>query len=81
MMIDTGAAVNLIDESLYKEKNRHEERRLQKSEWRIYSYGSSVPQQILGTFMTSMKTSDISTVAKLHVVKGNFGSLLSFATA
>ena len=31
--------------------------------------------------MTSIKTSDISTGAKLHVAKGNFGNLLSFATA
>ena len=81
MMIDSGASVNLIDESTYMKLSPHEERRLQRSERRIYSYGSSVPLQILGTFMTSIKTSDISIVAKLHVVKGNFGNLLSFATA
>ena len=81
MMIDSGASVNLIDESTYMKLSPHEKRRLQRSERRIYSYGSSVPLQILGTFMTWIKTSDISIVAKLHVVKGNFGNLLSFATA
>ena len=81
IMIDTGASVNLIDETTYRKINRHRGRRLEKAERYIYSYGSSAPLPILGTFVTTIKTSDVSTIAKLHVVKGNFGNLLSCATA
>ncbi|CAB4016981.1 Retrovirus-related Pol poly from transposon [Paramuricea clavata] len=81
IMIDTGASVNLIDETTYRKINRHGERRLEKAQRHIYSYGSSVPLPVLGTFITTIKTPDMSTVAKLHVVKGSFGNLLSFVTA
>ena len=81
IMIDSGASVNLIDETTYRKLNRHREGRLEKPERHIYSYGSTAPLPILGTFVTTIETPDASTVAKLHVVKGNFGNLLSFATA
>ena len=81
LMIDTGASVNLIDETTYRKINRRGERRLEKAERPIYSYGSSAPLPVIGTFVTMIKPPDVSTVAKLHVVKGNFGNLLSFATA
>ena len=80
IMIDTGASVNLIDETTYRKINRHRGQRLKKAERYIYSYGSSAPLPILGTFVTTIKTSDVSTIAKLHVVEGNFGNLLSCAT-
>ena len=81
IMIDTGASVNLIDETTYAKITRHGKRRLEKPERHIFSYGSSVPLTVLGTFVTTIETPDVSTVAKLHVVKGNFGNLLSYATA
>ena len=81
IMIDAGASVDLIDETTYRKINRHGERRLEKAERHIYSYGSSAPLPVLGTFITTIKTPDMSTVAKLHVVKGSFGNLLSFVTA
>ena len=43
IMIDTGASVDLIDETTYRKINRHGERRLEKAERHIYSYGSSAP--------------------------------------
>jgi hypothetical protein len=81
IMIDTGASVDLIDETTYRKINRHGERRLEKAERHIYSYGSSAPLPVLGTFIATIKTPDMSTVAKLHVVKESFGNLLSFVPA
>ena len=54
---------------------------MEKPERHIYFYGSSVPLSVLGTFVTTIETPDVSTVTKLHVVKGNFGNILSYATA
>ena len=77
IMIDTGASVNLIDEITYGKIIRHGKRRLEKPERHIYSYGSSVPLPVLGTFVTTVETPDVSTVAKLHIVKGNLGIYLA----
>ena len=57
IMIDTGASVNttVIDETTYGKIIRHGKRRLEKPERHIYSYGSSAPLPVLGTFVTTIE--------------------------
>ena len=60
IMIDTEASVNLIDKITYGKIIRHRKRRLEKPERHIYSYGLSVPLPVLGTFVTTIETPDVS---------------------
>ena len=81
MMIDTGATVNLIDEATYNEIDQHRVKQLKKTGHNIYSYGSTTPLPVLGMITSTIRTPSATTIAHLHVVKGNAGNLLSYDTA
>ena len=81
MMIDSGASVNLIDETTFQVINDHRGKILEQTNNRIYPYGSTTPLPLLGTITANIKAQTTSTKAQLHVVKGNTGNLLSYKTA
>ena len=81
MMIDSGAPVNLLDETTFQRINNSGNKTLRPAHNKIYSYGSATPLPLLGTFTASIKSSSIKAVTQLHVVKGNTGNLLSYNTA
>ena len=81
MMIDSGASVNLLDETTFQRINNSGNKTLRPAHNKIYSYGSATPLPLLGTFTTSIKSSSINSITQLHVVKGNTGNLLSYNTA
>ena len=81
MMIDSGASVNLLDETTFQRINSHGSESLQPAHTKIYSYGSKTPLPLLGTLTASVKYSNASTSAQLIVVKGKNGNLLSYHTA
>ena len=88
-MIDTGAAVNVIEEDDFEKiKNKV---KLKATQTKIYPYKSSEPLQTLGRFQANIRyefqtDKDCQSVSKaeFHVVKHNGeigGSLVSFQTA
>ena len=81
MMIDSGASVNLLDETTFQRINSHGSESLQPAHTKIYSYGSKTPLPLLGTLTASVKYSNASTSAQLIVVKGKNGNLFSYHTA
>ena len=80
-MIDSGASVNLPDETTFQRINSHGSKCLQPAHTKIYSYGSKTPLPLLGTLTATVKSSNASTSAQLIVVKGENGNLLSYHTA
>ena len=72
MMIDSGASVNLIDETTFQVINNHRDKILEQTNNRIYPYESMMPLFLLGTITANIE--GISTKAQLHVVKGNTGN-------
>ena len=62
MMIDTGASVNLLDESTFRRMSNSANQMLQPSQNKIYSYGS-LP--VLGTFTASIKSNTVTTTTQL----------------
>jgi hypothetical protein len=48
---------------------------------KIYSYGSTTPLPLFGSWSTSVRYKSITVNATFHVTKGNSGNLLSCTTA
>ena len=63
MMIDSGASVNLLDETTFQRINSHGSESLQPAHTKIYFYGSKTPLPLLGTLTATMKSSNVSTPA------------------
>ena len=80
-MIDSGASVNILDDVTYNKITHNKGIRLQKTNHKIYSYGSSRPLPIKGTIITNISTDSKHLSAPFHVVGGNSGNLLSCTTA
>ena len=81
MMIDSGASVNLLDETISQRINKSGNKTLMPARNKIYSYGSATSLPLLGTFTASIKSSSINALTQLHIVKGKTGNLLSYNTA
>ena len=81
MMIDSGASVNLLDETISQRINKSDNKTLIPARNKIYSYGSATSLPLLGTFTASIKSSSINAITQLHTVKGKTGNLLSYNAA
>jgi transposase InsO family protein len=81
VMIDSGASVNILDDVTYNKITHNKGIRLQKTNHKIYSYGSSRPLPIKGTIITNISTDSKHLSGPFHVVGGNSGNLLSCTTA
>ena len=80
-VIDTGATVNLIEESDYL---RLKDVTLKKTSTKIFPYDSQVPLKILGKFETVIETHERVACAEFYVVRKNTkagGSLICYKTA
>ena len=78
-MADSGASINILDENEY-----HRLTNRPKFEWssvKIYGYRSKVPLRVLGKFDTTLESETKKLNAKLYVVEGSGGSLLSWKTS
>ena len=65
MMIDSGAFVNLLDETTFQRINSSGNENLKPTHTKIYSYGCETPLPLLGTFTATVKSSNASTSAPL----------------
>ena len=81
MMIDSGASVNLLDETTFQRINSSRNENLKPTHTKIYSYGCETPLPLLGTFTATVRFKNASTSTPLLVVKGRNGNLLSYHTA
>ena len=80
-VLDTGATVNLIEESDYL---RLKDVKLKKASTKIFPYDSQVRLKILGKFETVVETNEKLICAEFYVVKKNTkagGSLIYYKTA
>ena len=81
MLIDSGASVNLLDEMTFQRIDSSGNENLKRTHTKIYSYGCETPLPLLGTFTATVKSRNASISARLLVVKGRNGNLLSYHTA
>ena len=81
LMIDTGASTDIIDEAALQVLNRSKPTQLDKDTCRIFAYGSQSRLTSLGKFEAIIGGNGKQTKSTVHVLKGEHGSLLSFATA
>ena len=79
VLIDSGSAVNIIDEATYNSLNPKPS--LSKSSSRIFPYQSTHPIPTLGRFSTIIRADGQEQLAEFIVVKGESGSILGRSTA
>ena len=76
-MADSGSSINILDENDYKKLQSPP--KLEDTPTRMYLYKSNKPLKMLGTFMTTITTTDGATSKELvYVPKRAGGSLLSW---
>ena len=81
VIIDSGASVNIIDESTYKQLNQSNTLPLKQPESNIFPYGTSVQIPILGMVMVTLQFQSTTLDANFYVAKGTGGNLLGCQTA
>ena len=79
IMADSGASINILDENEYHRLTNGP--KLEPSSVKIYGYRSKVPLRVLGKFDTTLESETKKLNAKLYVVEGSGGSLLSWKTS
>ena len=77
MMVDTGASIDIIDESTYIKMQQVKEIQLYRSNARVFAYGSPTNLPVLGKFEATLESSHNITVSEVHVVQEHYGCLLS----
>ena len=82
MIVDSGASCNVIDSSLWEElKNRKVKCTSQKSDKKLYPYGSSQPLETLGSFIADIAVGNSTVKAEFIVIQGKGQALLGHLTA
>ena len=81
MIVDTGASMDILDESAFQTINRNKEIALQPTTKRLFAYGSTDQLATIGQFGGTISFQDKRHETPIHVLKGNHGSLLSYKTA
>lgn len=81
MIIDTGASIDILNETAYKKVNHGGQVALQPSIKRLLAYGSAAQLHVLGSFDTTLTVKNNQIASTLQVLEGSHGSLLSYSTA
>ena len=81
MMVDTGASIDIIDESTYDMMQKSKSVCLAGPSNRIFAYGSQTQLPVLGKSKGTLESRNKIAITDVHVVKGNLGCLLSCASA
>ena len=79
MLIDSGATLNILDESSYNLVNPAPP--LKSTNVKIFPYQATTPLKIQGTFQAIIRNEQNQTAATFYVTTGKLGNLLSKATA
>ena len=78
VMIDSGAHVNILDETAYQKLS---DCKLSYTNAKIHPYGCDKPLSVKGKFSSEVTCEGSLTTATFFVVRGHYGSLLSYTTA
>ena len=81
VLIDTGALTDILDEATFSTINKAQQTKLQPDSCKIFSYGANSRLTTLGKFTAIVKVNGRQTTTTFHILKGTYGSLLSFHTA
>ena len=81
MMVDTGASIDIIDEPTYAMMQKSKPVCLSRPINRVFAYGSTTQLPVLGRFNGTLESKKKIAITDIHVVKGNFGCLLSYTSA
>ena len=81
MIVDTGASIDILDETAFDKVNHSDNITLQSSAKRLFAYGSTAQLNVLGSFEANLTVKNNEKLSTLHVLQGSHGSLLSYATA
>ncbi|CAB3982995.1 Gag-Pro-Pol poly [Paramuricea clavata] len=77
-IIDSGASVNIIDESTYEKIRKYNQSAvLTTSQSKIYTYGSNMELTLLGMTTAEIRFRSTTVTATFYVTKGRNGNLLS----
>ena len=79
IMADTGASVNLLDESSFAKLK--EKPRLEVAKEKIFPYGTVKPLPIIGKCQCEVESEKKFSVETFYIVKGKHGCLVSWATS
>ena len=79
IMADSGVSINILDEKEYHRLTNRP--KLEPSNVKIDGYRSKVPLRVLEKFHTTLESETKKLNAKLYVVEGSGGSLLSWKTS
>ncbi|KAL5014626.1 hypothetical protein ScPMuIL_008896 [Solemya velum] len=79
IIVDTGATINILDQQSYKKITPRP--KVMTTKTKIFPYGNGDSIDIQGTFEATFEWHGQETTGKIFVVKGQFGSLLSYTTA
>jgi len=81
MLVDTGASIDIIDESTYEMMQKSQSVCLSRPSNRIFAYGSKTQLPVLGKFKGTLESRNKIAITDIHIVQGNFGCLLSYSSA
>ena len=81
MVVDTGASIDIIDEPTFAVLQKSTNVTLLPPKTRIFAYGAATDLKVLGIFNATLESKFKFTHSIIHVVKGNYGCLLSYTTA
>ncbi|XP_062585044.1 uncharacterized protein K02A2.6-like [Saccostrea cucullata] len=78
LMIDTGATVNVLDETTYKYLGCP---KLKRDKTKLVPYGGGSQLEVLGNCELEVETRNKFEIFQFHVVKGSHSALLGYTTA
>ena len=81
IIIDTGASIDILDETAYHKVNYSGKITLKPSTKRLFAYVSKSQLHVIGSFEATVTFRNNRTASTLHVLQGSHGSLLSYSTA
>ena len=79
MVINTGASIDILDETAYLKVYYSGKITLQPSTKRLFAYGSKSQLHVIGSFESIIRFRNYHTVSTLHVLEGSHRSLLSYS--
>lgn len=81
MLVDKGTTVNILDESSYSKLRNCPA--VNPFITKVFAYGAEKPVNLVGSIYTNISSlsRQTSVMTEIYIVRGNYGSLLSYQTA
>lgn len=81
MLVDTSTTINILDESSYSKLRNCPA--VNPTITKVFAYGAEKPVNLVGSIYTNISSLSrhTSVMTEVYIVRGNYGSLLSYQTA